>query len=578
VSLVWKGDVPIASRSAKRIPVVSVIVPVFDVEPYLRECLESVMAQTLGFDRIEVIAVDDGSTDGSGAILDEYATTARVTVVHESRSGGAGRPRNVGLDMATGRYVFFLDADDYLGTEALERLVDTAERNGSDIVIGKMVQVGGRRLQTIAFRKQADRADLERAYLSGSVQKLFRRSLIERLGLRFQEGISRLEDGAFMAQIYPRARRISVVNDYDCYFLRRRPGSQSGSRPHHDLAEDIARLEAHQMAVVAQHRRPGPGRDMLMAKHIERLARLFGRPWRSLDPSERRRTFELASSVLTRWHTRLIGRVLPAWAAIRVYCLQHGLVSELEDIVASPLRIVFGDPIVEGRRIFARYPHFRDASGIPDRCFDITHRVVPVHRLTMAVIEDGIIRLSGEAYLTLVGGATAVHVRRWPRGGAYRADTNTVTTPDLRDSVVRHPAAGFEVAIDIASLPPRLRRPGICTLHLNIGTDRISRTVPLRVSESIAAAVEFRRPTRSRTDVTFKVARSNEVRLQIGRPGRLTSALQWGDECWSWLSRTSVKILLRVLTSTRPGRMIELAIEELRPGLAARFVDAERGR
>jgi hypothetical protein len=57
-----------------------------------------------------------------------------------------------------------------------------------------------------------------------------------------------------------------------------------------------------------------------------------------------------------------------------VYCLERGLLAELEDIVAQPHRVAFGDPIVERGRIFARYPHFRDASGIPDRCFDITHQ------------------------------------------------------------------------------------------------------------------------------------------------------------------------------------------------------------
>ena len=214
--------------------------------------------------RIELIAVDDGSTDGSGRILDEYAASRAMTVIHDPRSGGAGRPRNLGLDLATGTYVFFLDADDYLGDEALERLVDMAERNRSDIVIGKMVPVGGRRLRTISFRKGSDRADLERVYLSGKFAEAIP-TLIDRTPWPAVPGgdLPRLEDGAFMARIYPEARRLSVVNDYDCYFIRRRPGSQSGDKPKHDLAEDIARLETSQMAVVAQHRRPGPGRDIL---------------------------------------------------------------------------------------------------------------------------------------------------------------------------------------------------------------------------------------------------------------------------------------------------------------------------
>ena len=327
------------------------------------------------------------------------------------------------------------------------------------------------------------------------------------------------------------------------------------------------------MAVVARHRKPGPGRDMLMAKHIERLARLFGRPWRSLDARERWTTFELASCALARWHTGVIGRVLPAWAAIRVHCLQHGLLPELEDIAASPRRLVFGDPIVEGRRIFARYPHFRDASDIPDRCFEITHRVVPVHRLTMAVIENDTLRLSGEAYLTLVGGTTAVRITRWPRGPTSRHETKAIATPDLRDAVVGHPTAGFEVAIDMANLPSRLRRPGIYRLSLEIGTDAIRRTVTLRASHPRSAGLDGRRSTRSRARIALTTTRANEVRLRIGRPGRLTSALACVDEAWSRLSRTVARVLLRVLTLTRPGRLIELAIEELRPGLAARLVE-----
>jgi cellulose synthase/poly-beta-1,6-N-acetylglucosamine synthase-like glycosyltransferase len=113
--LVWTVDMGTTRRTEGADPreavsgraVVSVIVPVYNVEAYLRECLDSVVGQTLGFDRIELIAIDDGSTDGSGRMLDAYAARCPMTVRHEPNSGGAGRPRNVGLDLATGQYVFF---------------------------------------------------------------------------------------------------------------------------------------------------------------------------------------------------------------------------------------------------------------------------------------------------------------------------------------------------------------------------------------------------------------------------------------------------------------------------------------
>ena len=91
---------------------VSVIVPVYKVEPYLRECVESVMAQTLT--DIEIILVDDGSPDNCGAICDEYAAKdTRITVIHKE-NGGLSDARNVGLDIATGEYIGFVDSDDWI--------------------------------------------------------------------------------------------------------------------------------------------------------------------------------------------------------------------------------------------------------------------------------------------------------------------------------------------------------------------------------------------------------------------------------------------------------------------------------
>ena len=413
---------------------VSVIVPVWNVEPWLRECLDSVVGQTIGLDRLELIAVDDGSTDGSGRILDEYATRyPAVTVVHEPNSGGPGRPRNVGLDRASGRYVFFLDADDYLGVEALDRLVAMAERNASDIVLGKMVGVDGRKVYraTGVFARNVDRAAMEQVYQSSSVLKLFRRSFLDRVGLRFGEGVAGGEDGDWMARIYLEAATISVVADYDCYFARRRAGSQTMRKDRSDdLVEYITRLERERIRAVAARRKPGPRRDILLRKHIRKLSRKFGRSWRALEPDERRRVFDAGAAVVRRWHNERIQRAMPAREAIRAYCLQQGLLAELEDIAACPPDVAFRDPLVERGRIYARYPHFRDGSGIPDSCFDITSDVVADQRLKRAAVAAGVLQLTGEAYLRLVGGATTVELRRWPRGATWRFAAPALPTPE----------------------------------------------------------------------------------------------------------------------------------------------------
>ena len=172
-------------------PIVTIVIPVWNVEPWLRQALESVERQTIGTEAIELVAVDDGSTDGSGELLDRWAVDRPwVRVVHQPNSGGPGGPRNVGIDRARGTYVFFLDGDDYLGVEAIERLVAMAERNESDIVLGRVVAVEGRKIrrQRGVFRRNIDKADPELVYRSGNVLKLFRRSMLERSALRFEAG------------------------------------------------------------------------------------------------------------------------------------------------------------------------------------------------------------------------------------------------------------------------------------------------------------------------------------------------------------------------------------------------------
>lgn len=115
------------------VPDISVIVPVYNVEPYLPLCLDSVLGQRFA-GTIEVIIVDDGSPDGSPAICDRYAAAEeRVRVIHK-RNQGLGPARNSGIEIARGRWLCFLDSDDYLEVDALQRLYDLAEENNLDIV------------------------------------------------------------------------------------------------------------------------------------------------------------------------------------------------------------------------------------------------------------------------------------------------------------------------------------------------------------------------------------------------------------------------------------------------------------
>lgn len=118
---------------------VSVIIPVFNVEKYLSTCVESVIKQT--YDEIEIILVDDGSEDSSGAMCDQLAITdSRIRVVHK-QNAGLGYARNTGLEMANGEFVVFLDSDDYIDTRMIERLVNKSAETDSDTVFCGLTRV-----------------------------------------------------------------------------------------------------------------------------------------------------------------------------------------------------------------------------------------------------------------------------------------------------------------------------------------------------------------------------------------------------------------------------------------------------
>ena len=113
-------------------PKVSIIVPTYNVEQYLHECMDSIINQTLK--DIEIICVDDGSTDNSGKILDEYATRDnRIKVIHK-QNGGYGRAMNVGFDNATGEYIGIVEPDDYVALDMYEELYKKAIENDVDFI------------------------------------------------------------------------------------------------------------------------------------------------------------------------------------------------------------------------------------------------------------------------------------------------------------------------------------------------------------------------------------------------------------------------------------------------------------
>ncbi len=196
-------------RPDSDVPLVSVIVPVYKVEKYLRQCINSV--QTQSYADWEMILVDDGSPDNCGSICDEYsADDSRIKVIHQKNAGVAAA-RNTGINAAIGKYLYFVDADDFLNDNALEHLVDTARHfDWPDYIKGNHEVITPDDERVLTQYTPPLRQLFDNQVLSGEVflasvimmhpvvwNSLISREFVERHSIRFVRGASLLEDMMF---------------------------------------------------------------------------------------------------------------------------------------------------------------------------------------------------------------------------------------------------------------------------------------------------------------------------------------------------------------------------------------------
>lgn len=209
---------------------VSVIIPVYNVEKYIRECLDSIVNQS--YKNLQIILVDDGSTDNSGKICDEYAKKdSRITVVHQENQG-AGAAKNTGLDLIKGEYFSIIDSDDYIDLSMYEKMVSLMKQYDSDIVqcLFKQVYVNKIIMRQYSTLKKSCTVLTQQKYLQHFLHdwkfaifatKIFKTSLLG--GVRFPVG-RKIDDEFFTYKLVCNAKRI-VNTTAPFYFYRMRKSS-----------------------------------------------------------------------------------------------------------------------------------------------------------------------------------------------------------------------------------------------------------------------------------------------------------------------------------------------------------------
>lgn len=210
---------------------ISIIVPVYNVEDYLEKCLNSIVQQT--YKNIEIIVVDDGSTDGSSGIIKNYSNKDQRITVISKKNGGLSSARNAGLKKARGEYICFVDSDDWISDSYVKDMLDTALKDGSDIVICNMEYIDSNGVinkytpkimnaSTLDKKNSIKKLLLGKEYRFHATNKLFRKNLFD--GITFAEG--KLYEDVFTTwKLFVASDRASLLPKTLYYYLQKRTGS-----------------------------------------------------------------------------------------------------------------------------------------------------------------------------------------------------------------------------------------------------------------------------------------------------------------------------------------------------------------
>jgi CDP-glycerol glycerophosphotransferase len=454
---------------------ISVVVPMYNVAPYLQTCLDSLAQQTMA--DLEVVMLDDGSTDETPAIAERFAARdSRFRLVRQANAG-LGAARNTGVVHAVGEFIAFVDSDDVVPRHAYELLVGALDRTGSDMAAGNVrrltqlgtVQVGflarafeRPRLQTHITRFPLLLADRM------AWNKVFRRSFWDQHEFRFPQGVYH-EDIPVTLPAHYLARAVDLIDD-TVYLWRLREGGELSItqrrtetktlRDRVAAVDYVSRFLADQRLPVSKalYDRTVVAQDLRYS--LDLLA--------SADDEYRRLFIDLANEFIDRADPWALEQRLAIdrlkWQLVR----QRALPELLEVLRFADEELAERPPVREGRHWHGDYPYRKDERlGIPSRVYRLNDELAPVFRLSDVRWEGDTLRIEGYAYIDMIGAPepdsqevelVARSTDWWPRRLKLR--TQAVHRPDVTASAAQQ-LAGLDWSGFVATLEgAQLRRGG----------------------------------------------------------------------------------------------------------------------
>ncbi len=218
-------------------PVLSIVIPVYNVEKYLKNCIDSCLFQNVEQSEYEIICVDDGSPDQCGAILDDYAKqNINIRVIHKE-NGGLSSARNAGMEIAEGRYIWFVDSDDFIGRNILRDIISVLNNEDCDELTVSAFAFNDDEEYDFDAIPPSEKSIVYKDYLWTSI---FRLAVIKGHDLRFNPEVAYVEDNAFCTLLNPYIHKHLVWDRQIAIFYRLREGSLSRASTEKRISSYIA--------------------------------------------------------------------------------------------------------------------------------------------------------------------------------------------------------------------------------------------------------------------------------------------------------------------------------------------------